>query len=289
MGSYVNINFVRGEPDRARLIRPLSIIPPIPPIRGKKPSSGGVASSGARAANESGNSSMENGISNVNDNERELMMRQMMMAQIQMSMGMGGTNPQLPMGMGGASPNIAHAPQMGMAGMNPAMAFQTNGQMQGPTDPMAMMAMHEMMMQRHATAMSQYASMNGANNLGMDGPQNSPARDIRGEDEQNLIRPQVPDSGGILETDRLRSWDGAARERVQQHYQGQMRSQQQQEQGGVFQRLLGGVMPTVESGGMSTMDMNLHHQQQMNQQMQLEPYAFRTKDEQLFELQPASL
>ena len=66
-------------------------------------------------------------------------MRQMMMAQMQASMGMGGMNPQMPMGMGGVNPNIVHAP-MGMGGMNPAMAFPPHGQMQGPTDPMAMMA-----------------------------------------------------------------------------------------------------------------------------------------------------
>ena len=125
-------------------------------------------------------------------------------------------------------------------------------------------------MQRQATAMSQFASMNGTDNLSMDGPKNSSAQDNRGEDQkQDLTRPQVQDSGGLLETDRLRSWDAAARQHVQQHYQGQVKSQQQQQQqqGEILQAMRGSCMPTVDNVGMSNMDMNLNNQQQMNQQM----------------------
>ena len=123
-----------------------------------------------------------------------------------------------------------------------------------------------MMMQRHAAAMSQYASMSSADNRGMsEVTQNSPAPDGRGEDhKQNVSRPQGQDGGGALETDRLRSWDDAAREHVQQHYQGQMRSQQQQ--GEMLQRMRGGGMLTGESGGMSPMVLQQMHQQMMRQQ-----------------------
>ena len=128
---------------------PLNVAPQ--KVEGKyrsKQSAEDIANSVIRAVHESAaNSSMDNSNANVNGNERELMMRQMMMAQIQMSMGMGDTNPQMPMGMGGmnrliqmggVNPDIVQ--QIGMGSLNPAMAISPHGQMQGPTDPMAMMA-----------------------------------------------------------------------------------------------------------------------------------------------------